>query len=154
MMQRKVSLTVSLELHQLRDEEVRRGWVRIHEDMRAGIPAEDLVYLEGPTGGVFRVVLGLPDGYRVGERVAQPNWVCMDEPTRNAIGLKDHAVGSRVTLTIGRRAQPLRTVDWLRYSLSHPEIPLKIGSWLALILGVTSLILGAISVWLGVLSVK
>jgi len=153
-MPRRKNLRLSLELHQLRDDEVRRGWIRIHESVRGGVPAGELVHLQGPAGGVYRVVLGLPSGYLVGDRSANSEWVCMDEPTRNAIGLGSQSLGSKVTIEISQRQQPYRMLAWLLYSLDHPEIPLKVGTWFALVLGIVSVVLGLISVVLGALSLR
>jgi len=143
------SFQVSVEVHQLPEAEVRRGWIRIHESQRRGIPAGQLVCVKGPAGGVLRIVYGLPEGYRVGERLAQENWICLDEPTREAIGLRDSSLSSEVTLSLRRPSQPVFLLHWLRYALGHPEIALRVGSWFALVsffLGVISMVLGIVSV--------
>jgi len=141
---------LTLELHQLPQEEVRRGWVRIHESQRGDIQGGELIEIKGPSGSVLRVAYGLPPGYHVGERTPEENWICMDEPTRDAIGLKDTTVGSMICICIKRIMGPLGWFQWVRYSLGHPEIPLKVSSWLAVILGGLSVVLGIISVILSV----
>jgi hypothetical protein len=143
------SFEVSLEVHQLPEAEVRRGWIRIHEGRRQGIRAGQLLRIRGPSGDALRIVYGLPEGYRVGERSAQGDWICLDEPTRDAIGLQERSLGSVVTFSIQRASQPVRVLQWLRYALCHPEIALRIGSWFAFV----SFFLGIISIVLGILSV-
>ena len=141
---------VSLELHQIPEAEVRRGWMRIHEKRRGGIQAGELVKIKGISGSVLRVVYGLPEGYQVGGRRSPgEDWICMDEPTRDALGLQDYPVGSVVTVTLCRTPSPMKISRWLCYSLQHPKIPLRVGAWLALV----SFLLGLISIGLGILSV-
>ncbi len=149
-----MTMRLTLELHQLPEAEVRRGWVRIHESQRRGIKAGELIEMNGQSGTVLRVVYGLPPGYKIGTVGAAANWLCMDEPTRLQVGLAEATLGSEVSVNV--RGFPLwcRWTKWICYSLRHPEITLKVGSWLALILGGLSVVLGLVSVILTIISVS
>jgi len=133
------------ELHQLPRDEVRRGWARIHESQRGGIRAGELIEIEGPSARELRVVYGLPPNYLVGGSPAGENWICMDDPTREALGLTGVTPGSQISVSVRGFRWPLLPFKWISYALRHPEIALRVSSWLTLVLGLLSVILGFLS---------
>ena len=145
---------MTLELHQLPEHEVRRGWVRIHESERRGIKYGELIEIKSDSGRVLRVVYGFAPGWQLGALAPATNWLCMDEPTRQDLSFSESSVGSKVTVEVRQFERSSRWAKWLCYSLRHPEIPLEVATWLALVLGGLSVGLGIWSVILGIISLR
>jgi len=124
-------------LYPLDKEEVRRGWVRIHEDDRQGIPENKIALLTNLNSKkkVRRIILGIPDGLK--------GQIKMDEVTRKALGFTDNNIRTKVEVDI---KESNGIFSQIYYYWTHPDFPLAFSTKVAIILGGLSVLLGILSV--------
>jgi len=127
-------------IKKIREEEIRRGWVRIPESQRKGIPSESLVKITNylTDKSTKRIVLGIiPD---TGVNIIQ-----MDENTREILGITDDQIDKEGQFVI-RQYSPVGNIfATICYYYHHPDFPLRFSTRVALLLGSTSVILGLMS---------
>ena len=134
-------MKIKLKIKQLNAEEVRRGWVRIHENSRRGIPAGSLVKITYNSKFVRRIVLGATNKSPVSE-----GYIAMDEPTRKKLGVEEH---KSKEFDIEEYKGVKKIGGEICYYWSHPDFPLRFSTRIAFIavtLGFLSIIISVVGI--------
>jgi hypothetical protein len=134
------SIEFILKVKKIKEDEIRRGWVRIPETHRRGIPSESLVKITNPQMGksVLRIVLGvIPDNGL--------NTILMDENTREVLNIPDNQIDKEIPLLIKPYSSIGKRLHEVFYYYNHPDFPLRFSTRVAILLGSTSVILGLAS---------
>jgi len=130
------SITLRLKIEHLAKEEVRRGWVRIHEADRQGLLARKIVKVrvKNMAPSVRRILLGFPD-HGAG---------CMelDEATREDLGIKEDDLNQEKELQL---AYTWPLVGDVAYYWCHPDPTLAFATRVAIVLGGLSVLLSLLS---------
>jgi len=132
---------MKLEIKQLNAEEVRRGWVRIHENSRMGIPAGSLLKITRNGKFVRRIVLGATNKSPVSE-----GCIAMDEPTREKLDIKDKDIGKELIFDIIKYGRLRGKFASVLYYWNHPDFPLRFSTRMAITLGSLSIIISVIGI--------
>jgi hypothetical protein len=134
---------MKLKIRQLNAEEVRRGWVRIHENSRENMPAGSLIKITCNDKSVRRIVLGSTSKSPVSE-----GCISMDEPTREELEIKEYRNKEFAFEIIKYRG--IRGIfEEICYYCHHPEFSLRFSTrvaFIAVALGFLSLVISVVNV--------
>lgn len=128
-----IEFSGELEVHQLKGEEVRRGWVRIEENTRNRIKSGSLIMLKCRGKRTTRIVIGVPPRY-LGIHGIQDK-VFMDEVTREDLDFFGNSYEGKTQKFTIRRPSWLEKWFWLapQFYWSHPDFPVNFASKVALV---------------------
>jgi hypothetical protein len=141
-----------LEVHQISNEEVRRGWVRIEENTRdriidGGIDSGSIALIRCGHKETRRIILGIQGNYL--GIVDTSDMIFMDEGTRNELEVNN--IGKKYEFEI--EVLEYTRCNKIKYYLNHPDPYISFATTIAVRLGILSTILGVISFILAIISI-
>lgn len=123
---------MKLEVHQLHEEDVRKGFIRIDEETRNKLPSGKVIILELNDKRVYRRIIGVSERYK-----NTSSRIYLDEPTRNELGLFEQDLGKKYNFKIIYKTNYL---DEFRYYFFHPDQDIKFASRISIFAILVSLI--------------